>query len=81
MKVTVLGAGPLTAPLTELLTLAGSEVRAVAPDAPPDELTAALGHAELVFLTIPGPTLAASLPGLGLGPQHRVIVCGRGPDE
>ena len=81
MKVSVLGAGPLTAPLTQLLTLAGSEVRAVAPEAPAEELAAALGHAELIFLTIPGPQLAASLPGLGLRPEHRIVVCGRGPDE
>ena len=60
MKVSVLGAGPLTAPLTQLLTLAGSEVRAVAPGAPDEARAAALDHAELIFLTVPGPQLAAT---------------------
>lgn len=83
MKVSVLGAGPLTAPLSQLLTLAGSEVRAfdLSPDAPAEDHAAALRHAELIFLTVPGPKLAASLSSLRLGPEHRVIVCSRGPDE
>ena len=44
-------------------TLAGSEVRAfdLSPDAPAEDHAAALHHAELIFLTVPGPRLAASL--------------------
>ncbi|MCK6524988.1 hypothetical protein L6R49_26590 [Myxococcota bacterium] len=80
MKVSVLGSGPLTAPLSALLAVAGSDVRS---SAGPEDAGhgAALDHAELLFLTLPGSQLAASLPGLGLRPEHRVVVCGRGPDE
>lgn len=84
-RVSIVGAGPLGQSLGLLAQQAQSEpllgfrdgpVRGLPTTKDPAELAA---HAELILLAVPGWELPELLPSLPLGPQHRVVICGRGP--
>lgn len=80
MVVVVVGQNRLAEALSRLLQAAGSTPRALAPQPTPEEAGAALDEVELVLLALPVSELRGALAALPLGPQHRVVVCERGPE-
>ncbi|MCB9746026.1 MAG: glycerol-3-phosphate dehydrogenase [Alphaproteobacteria bacterium] len=85
MRVSIVGSGPLGQALGLLVQQAGHEpllgfrddpVRGLSTTTDPAALAA---HAELMLLAVPGWELPELLGALPLGPEHRVVICGRGP--
>lgn len=86
MKVAIVGAGPMGQALASVAMEAGTEVllgyrsqsvRGIPTTSDPAELAA---FAELVLFAVPAWELHATLGALPLGPQHRTVLCARGPD-
>lgn len=86
MKVAVVGAGPLGQALAVLLKEAGQQVllgyRKESVHGVPVSGDAAelAGFAELVVMAVPGWELEQAVRNLPLGPGHRVVVAGPGPE-